>query len=1134
MKKLLIGLSIIAVLAFGIYYFLFAEHKDIHVLVFSKTEQFRHASIPDGIKAIIELGEKHGFTVDTTEDASYFKEKQLANYNVVVFLNTTGDVLNDAQQLEFNRFIQAGGGFVGIHAAADTEYDWPWYNGLVGAYFNGHPSDPNVREAVIQKVDKTHDCTKHLPDDWKRLDEWYNYKSIQPHINVLLNLDERTYEGGTNGENHPITWLHEYDGGRAFYTGLGHTPESFQEPAFQELLWQGIYYAAGPGKPVNYNLSTVAPEENRFVKNNLEEGLNEPMELEILPNGNLLYIERSGNLKIFEKSLGESQIVAKIPVHMEHEDGLLGLALDPNFADNKYLYLFYSPPGNTPKQHVSRFTMDGTSLVQGSEKVLLEIPVQREQCCHSAGSLEFGADGLLYIAVGDNTNPHASDGYAPSDERPGRAPWDAQKSSANTHDLRGKILRIRPTAEGGYNIPDGNLFPADGSKGRPEIYVMGCRNPYRIAIDEKNDVVYWGDVGPDAGKDSTGLGPMGYDEINQAKGPGFFGWPYFIGNNQAYHKRDFAKNVALKAYDQKKPLNTSPNNTGAEVLPEAQPAFIWYPYGASEEFPIVGDGGRNAMAGGVYHFANYPATNKRLPEYYDKKLFVYDWMRGWIMAVTMTDDQQFERIERFMPSTRFSNPVDFTFGPDGDIYMLEYGTVWFSQNPDARLVHIEYIAGNRKPGAKMEASTQVGGLPLSVQFTGDQSRDFDGDDLQFEWFFTDDEVQSTEKNPSFTFDKPGTYKVRLRVSDTEGKSAESQLSIMAGNDLPQVAWELEGNRTFFFKDRPLKYNVKVKDTEDGELLKGIQPDAVAISMDYLSQGKDVNEIALGHKAMMEATGFLIGKRLMENSDCATCHQMKIQSVGPSYEAIAAKYKEDAAATGYLAERIIQGGGGVWGETAMAAHPQLSKSEAEQMSRYILSLSGRRNLAPTLPPNGTFALNKHKEEETEGTYILTASYTDQGGEQIGPLTGRSMVVLRHPTVPAHQYDAIEGAMKFEVKKGMAPGVTEDAIIVIGNAGGHVLYKNIDLTYIRQIQLIGVVHAAFLDGGTIELRTGSPDGELLGSVEVETTLTSFDPKPFPIQIEGVEGAKDLYVCFVGNGGTKPVVALGAVLFSDQAPG
>lgn len=214
------------------------------VLVFSKTAGYRHESIPAGIAAVQKLGQENNFAVSATEDASDFTKENLGKYRVVIFLNTTMDVLNDSQQGVFENFIRSGGGFVGIHAAADTEYEWNWYGKLVGAYFDGHPNNPNVREAVVQVKDNNHPSTKGLPENWERKDEWYNYKEINPDIHILCNLDESSYEGGTNGENHPIAWHHDFDGGRAFYTGGGHTVESFSEPLFLKHLLGGIQYAA--------------------------------------------------------------------------------------------------------------------------------------------------------------------------------------------------------------------------------------------------------------------------------------------------------------------------------------------------------------------------------------------------------------------------------------------------------------------------------------------------------------------------------------------------------------------------------------------------------------------------------------------------------------------------------------------------------------------------------------------------------------------------------------------------------------------------------------------------------------------------------------------------------------------------
>ena len=196
-------------------------------------------------------------------------------------------MLNADQQVQFERYIQAGGGYVGIHAAADTEYDWPWYNRLVGAYFLSHPNNSNVRKATIEVLDSTHISTTGLPKRWERTDEWYNYKNIQSDLKVLANLDEETYEGGENGDNHPIAWYHEFDGGRAFYTGGGHTDESFSEPLFLKHLLGGIKYAVNDNSPLDYSKAygVKKPEDNRFNKTVLSNDLNEPMELAISPDG---------------------------------------------------------------------------------------------------------------------------------------------------------------------------------------------------------------------------------------------------------------------------------------------------------------------------------------------------------------------------------------------------------------------------------------------------------------------------------------------------------------------------------------------------------------------------------------------------------------------------------------------------------------------------------------------------------------------------------------------------------------------------------------------------------------------------------------------------------------------------------
>lgn len=1073
------------------------ERPETRVLVFSKTAGFRHASIPQGIAALKALGEKHGFLVDATENAEVFTEDSLSKYSAVVFLNTTGDILNHYQQAFFERYIQAGGGFVGIHSATDTEYKWPWYNKLVGAYFASHPQ---IQEATLEVIDHGHPSTDSLPDLWQRTDEWYNFRSFYEGINVLINLDETSYEGGENGENHPMAWYHAFDGGRAFYTGSGHTPESYTELAFLNHVLGGIEYAIGDNEILDYGKATrePVPEENRFTATVLDEKLDEPTELAVFNDGRVIFLQRKGEIKMYDPEVGETKTIAKLDVHTEKEDGLMGVALDPDYENNDWIYLYYSPAGDKPVNVLSRFELRGENLVMESEKVLLEVGVQREECCHTGGSLAFGPDGNLFLSTGDNTNPFSSDGYSPSDERAGRSAWDAQKSSGNTNDLRGKILRITPQDDGTYSIPEGNLFAKGDSLSRPEIYVMGNRNPYRISIDQHTGNLYWGEVGPDAGEDSEKRGPRGHDEVNQAQKAGFYGWPYFVGDNKAYRKFDFEDSTSGDYYNAEAPQNLSPNNTGLTQLPPAQSAFIWYPYAESPDFPIVGKGGRNAMAGPVYYSDDYEGAEGSFPEYYDEKLFIYEWMRGWIMAVTMDEEGNLAYIEPFMPSTAFNHPIDMQFGPDGSLYLLEYGTTWFAQNDDARLSRITFNAGNRKPVVMLSADKTVGAAPLTVQFSSEGSLDPDQDDLQYEWSFSaNGRVKSNDTNPQFTFPQPGIYRPSLTVTDAQGESTTKVVEIKVGNEPPEVGFQVNGNRSFYWDDTNLDYEVTVKDKEDGTLASGgISPAEVVVTNDYLAQGYDLTELAQGHQT---AAAGMLGMRLIEQSDCKSCHDISEKSIGPSYQAVAERYENDNNAVEFLTNKIIQGGGGNWGEQAMAAHPQLSEEAASEMVNYILSLTEEGRNVPTLPVSGTFVADEHQKTEEKGVYIFRAAYTDKGGTQVGPVTGEALLVLRHSLVKAVSADnLVKATVDIDDESGNSYVSVRD--------GSQLLFKNIDLEGISLISLRGNSRNL---GGKIEIRLDSLEGEIIGTATVSQSGT-FE---LPVEIEAQTKQHDLYF-IVGN--------------------
>lgn len=384
------------------------ESKEKRILVFSKTEGFRHQSIPDGIEALKNLGKENGFEVDPSENSELFTEANLKNYSTIVFLNTTGDILDQAQKAAFERYIQAGGGFLGIHSATDTEYNWPWYGKLVGGYFNGHPE---IQDAVIDVIDKEHPSTAHLPDKWKRKDEWYNFKSLNPEVKVLATLNESSYKGGKNPDHHPIVWYHEFDGGRSFYTGGGHTSESYQESVFLQHLLGALQWTMG-GNSLDFSKarSLEVTEEDRFSKMVSSERLSEPVNKVVMDDGRIIFIERSGAVKIYSPEENEATTIASIPVNFSSntdgentEDGLLGFVIDPDFKKNGFIYLYYSPLGNDFNNILSRFILNGDYLDVESEVVLLEVPVQKKEYCQTRGSIAFDTEGNLSVSTGDTT-----------------------------------------------------------------------------------------------------------------------------------------------------------------------------------------------------------------------------------------------------------------------------------------------------------------------------------------------------------------------------------------------------------------------------------------------------------------------------------------------------------------------------------------------------------------------------------------------------------------------------------------------------------------------------------------------------------------------------------------------------------
>jgi cytochrome c len=1070
-----------------------AEKKTIKVpstpkiLVFSKTEGYRHESIEDGIAALQKIGKENNFVVAATENADFFHEDTLKNFAAVVFLSTTGDVLNHKQQADFERYIQSGGGFVGIHAATDTEYDWQWYTKLVGGQFESHPA---VQSAKIMVKNHSHAATKHLDGVWQKTDEWYNFKNLNKDVKLLMSLDETSYKDGKMGDNHPIAWYHDYDGGRAFYTALGHTTESYSDKTFLQHLAGGIKYAIGSNKRDLQSATTLrVPADERFTKTILADGLYEPTEMTVLPNGDVLLLERRGNIKLYSaatKNLttaGFFDVYYKTSIEgVNAEEGMLGITIDPDFAKNQWVYIFYSP-ADASVNRLSRFKFQHNQIVKNTEQKILEMYSQREICCHTGGSLAFGPDGLLYLSTGDNATPfdeanqkYVNRGFSPTDDRPGHEQYDARRTSANTNDLRGKILRIKIEENGTYSIPKGNLFPVGTPKTRPEIYVMGCRNPYRLSIDAKRNFLFWGEVGPDASRDSMETrGPRGYDEVNMARKAGFYGWPLFVGNNYAYHAYDYASGQSGAAYDPQKPINNSRNNTGLQELPPTNPATIWYPYAKSTDFPMLGSGGRNAMAGPIYYAEKYPKAT-RLPDYYNGKVLIYDWMRAWIFAVTIDKQGNYQNMEPFAPNIKMACPIDMEMGPDGKIYVLDYGKGWFTQNIDATLYTIEYHNENLPPQPVQIIADKIGGKPpIKVHFDAIGGKDPENDKLIYRWhlgFGTYMETKTPQLDFSFPVD--GQYNVSLEIFDEKKASVKSNsIVINAGNDVPRLDIALAGNAQFYFPELPPTYSINIEDTEDGSLAKGIDKSRVMIKSNYIDS-PDKSALPQGHQTNIVQSG----QRVMEASDCQSCHKLQEKSIGPSFAAVAARYPKTPQNIAYITKKIINGGGGVWGETAMSAHPSLTVSDANAIAGWVLGL-GKEKAEKSLPLNGKIALPATTELKDNGLLVLNATYIDKNEK---PQTGFAAVELRHPLLQATDADKLSHCRKIDYE--------QQELLAFGDKEGSFLFKNIDLTGVKAFELHYGIPSALAGDYTFEARLDSPQGTLIGS-------QAFGTKAIPTQ-------------------------------------
>ncbi len=688
-----------------------------------------------------------------------------------------------------------------------------------------------------------------------------------------------------------------------------------------------------------------------LIKETLATGLLDPMEIAIAPDGDFYVAEREGRVLRINPETGgifEIGVIAVEALRSKNpnsdyarEDGLLGIALDPDFAKNQRLFVFHSAP-DVIANRLSRFTLKDGKIDPASELKLLEIPTQRtNKVCHHGGSVKFGPDGLLYVSIGDNTNPFESGGVAPIDNRDGRTEWDAQRSAGNTNDLRGKIIRIKPT-ETGYEIPPGNLFPKGTEGTRPEIYAMGCRNPFRISIDPKTKTLYWGEVGPDA-RDNSDKGPRGHDEVNQAKAAGNFGWPFVIGDNKPFPIVDFTNNTVGKMTDPSAPENPGQRNTGLKTLPPAQPALIWYPYAKSEEFPAMGEGGRNAMAGPVFY---YDPSNKNnvLGKKDNRTLLTYEWMRGKIYKVKLDAQEKVEKLEVFIEN--LVHPMDLEMDRDGSLVLLEYGSDWYF-NVNGSVSRLRPDDGNKPPTLSIKTSAPN-------TYSVDQAADPKGGKMTVTWYLTEG-VSERELGTGSTAVVPeGNFEeIRAVARDDKGAIAIGRIALARSAESPALALELEKTDGKPGFGEAVNFKIKADGSPDPKQLK--------VRARYIPP--------TGHDSGGPELSADIAKLATANQ-CLACHQVDSGTVGPSYLDVSLRYSGQGDAAARLREKLKTGGAGVWGDVPMPPQATLKPEDADKLIAAILGLSqGMTETRGSL--NGNIRLATDYGAEPGGAWEISA-------------------------------------------------------------------------------------------------------------------------------------------------------------------
>ncbi|WP_265521579.1 ThuA domain-containing protein [Oerskovia flava] len=702
-----------------------------------------------------------------------------------------------------------------------------------------------VETRTVDLIDRQHPATADLPLTWERDDKWLDWAdSPAGQVHTVAQLEPGPDAGPTTSPFHPVSWCRDYDGGRSFFTGMGGTAESWSDETFRQHVLGALQWTTGAVRGDCQATIAANYTTERLTSTNAAgelDQIGEPHGLTTAPDGTVFYVSRGacptgpipswddpdvglgcGTIHEWDPETGEASLLTTLEVMgnrgsgselVKNEEGLLGIAPDPDFAENNHLYVYWMPHESIDRERrvglrtVSRFTYDpaGPSIDQETRVDLLEWETQIHSCCHAGGGMAFDDDGNLYIGSGDANSSGGSDGYSGNNwtqEYAGISFQDARRTSGNTNNLNGKILRIHPEEDGSYSIPDGNLFPeADdpGDKTLPEIYVMGVRNISRLQIDPDTDWLTAAWVGPDAGQPSPELGPAKYETATIITSAGNQGWPYCMGNGQPYRDRSNEDASVLTGwYDCDNLKNESPRNTGLVDIPPARDNMIWYsPSGGGPVFPIGDDGvpsyvddeatytlpwlrggGQAVMSGPTFRASQVDeGSDVAWPSYWEGKWFLGDQSNpNNRVAVTVNPDTVEEQgAPAFMEDLRHILPggrgdtllqswMDATFGPDGALYLLDYAGGFFSLDPNQKLLRVTYDGGAPTP-APAATGASIQGDPLTVAFTGARSGG-----VAYHWDFGDG-TTSTKANPRHTYPRVGEYEATLTVTYADGTTA---------------------------------------------------------------------------------------------------------------------------------------------------------------------------------------------------------------------------------------------------------------------------------------------------------------------------------------------------------------------------